>query len=111
MVMEGRVDCAVIDSTVLEWLLSDHHDLREQIRVVETFGPSPIPPWVISRQVPESDRERIRRLLLKLDEDPLGSPILSAGRMARFIEASDTDYDLIRTMARAAEQIRLALVT
>jgi phosphonate transport system substrate-binding protein len=111
MVMEGRVDCAAIDSTVLEWLLSEHHDLRERIRVVETFGPSPIPPWVISRQVPESDRERIRKLLLKMDEDPLGRPILRAGRMARFIEASDTEYDPIRTMARAAEQIRIDLVT
>jgi phosphonate transport system substrate-binding protein len=109
MVMEGRVDCAAIDSTVLEWFLSEHHDLREGIRVVETFGPSPIPPWVISRRVPESDRERLRKLLLKMDEDPMGGPILSAGRMARFVAASDTDYDPIRRMARAAKQITVAV--
>jgi len=29
------------------------------------------------------------------------------GRMARFLAASDTDYDPIRNMARAAEQITL----
>ena len=110
MVMEGCVDCAAIDSTVLEWFLSEHHDLRKQIRVVETFGPSPIPPWVISRRVPEADRERLRKLLFQMDEDPMGRPILSGGRMARFVAATDTDYDLIRNMARAAEQITLEVL-
>ena len=59
--------------------------------------------------MPESDRERLRKLLLKMDEDPMGGPILSAGRMARFIAASDTDYDPIRRMARAAKQITVAV--
>jgi hypothetical protein len=79
MILEGRVDGAAINSTVLEWVLSEHHDLNKRIRVIETIGPSPIPPWVISRRVP---------------------------RMARFVAASDTDYDPIRSMARAAEEVR-----
>jgi len=78
--------------------------------MIESFGPSPIPPWVISRRVPESDRERLRKLLLKMDEDAIGGPILSACRMARFVAASDTDYDPIRSMARAAEQITLEVL-
>lgn len=110
MVIEGCVDCAAIDSTVLEWFLSEHHDLPQRIRMIETFGPSPIPPWVISRRVPEADRERLRKLFLQMDEDPRGRPILSGGRMARFVAASDTDYDPIRSMARAAEQITLEVL-
>ncbi len=107
MVMEGRADCAAIDSTVLEWCLSEHHDLHKRIRVIETFGPSPIPPWVISRRVPAAERERLRKLFLNMDQDPTGRAILSGGRMARFVAASDTDYDPIRNMARAAEQVTL----
>jgi phosphonate transport system substrate-binding protein len=107
MIMDGHVDGAAIDSLVLEWVLSHHPDFRERIRVIETFGPSPIPPWVISRRVREVDRERLRKLLLCMDEDPIGRAILGGGQMARFISASDTDYDPIRSMARAAEQITL----
>jgi ABC-type phosphate/phosphonate transport system substrate-binding protein len=60
--------------------------------------------------VPEADRERLRKLLFQMDEDPMGRPILSGGRMARFVAATDTDYDLIRNMARAAEQITLEVL-
>ena len=42
-----------------------------------------------------------------MDEDPMGRSILGGGQMARFISAADTDYDPIRSMARAAEQIKL----
>jgi ABC-type phosphate/phosphonate transport system substrate-binding protein len=42
-----------------------------------------------------------------MDEDPMGRSILSGGQMARFVPASDTDYDPIRSMARAAEQVPL----
>lgn len=107
MILDGRVDGAAIDSTVLEWVVSHYPNVSERIRVIETFGPSPIPPWVISRRVREVDRERLRKLLLCMDEDPIGRSILSGGQMSRFISASDTDYDPIRSMARAAEQITL----
>jgi phosphonate transport system substrate-binding protein len=107
MILDGRVDGAAIDSTVLEWVLSHHTDFSQRIRVIETFGPSPIPPWVISSRVPETDRKRLRKLFLQMDEDPMGRSFLSGGQMARFVSASDTDYDPIRIMARAAEQVTL----
>ena len=107
MILDGHVDGAAIDSTVLEWLLSHQPDFSERIRVIETFGPSPIPPWVISSRVPEARRKRLRKLFLQMDEDPMGRSILSGGRMARFVSANDTDYDPIRSMARAAEQVML----
>ena len=48
MILSGAVDGAAIDSTVLEWVGSQRDDLADAIRVIETIGPSPIPPWVIS---------------------------------------------------------------
>jgi hypothetical protein len=56
MILAGRVDGAAIDSTVLEWSIAGRRDLPEHIRVIESLGPSPIPPWVISKRVAASLR-------------------------------------------------------
>lgn len=105
MILSGRVDCAAIDSTVLEWLMTERRDLREQIHVIETLGPSPIPPWVVSKGVPVSLRRKVRALLLCMHKESLGKSILRGAGLSRFVEAEDRDYDPIRTMARKAEEV------
>jgi ABC-type phosphate/phosphonate transport system substrate-binding protein len=81
--------------------------MREEIRIVETFGPSPIPPWVIAKRVPETVRRKLQKLLLRMDKDPVGRAILQRGAIARFARPYDSDYHAIRRMARAAEQVSL----
>jgi ABC-type phosphate/phosphonate transport system substrate-binding protein len=76
--------------------------------VIETIGPSPIPPWVISKQVPLDLRCELRSILLDLALQQRGREILARGRIARFIAAHDADYDPIRRMARKAERVMLA---
>ena len=107
MVLEGAVDAAAIDSTVLEIERDDDAVLGMALRVVGSLGPSPSPPLVISRHVPGSLRAEIRQLLLEMDQEQQGRRILQAGRMRRYAAVSDGDYDLIREMTRAAERVRL----
>jgi phosphonate transport system substrate-binding protein len=108
LILRGRVDGAAIDSTVLEEEIRRSPALAGQIRVVETLGPSPIPPWVIHRGVPPTQREAIRAVLLAMHDDPAGQAILADGHLARFVRVSDRDYDPIRRMARLAAPVRLA---
>jgi phosphonate transport system substrate-binding protein len=108
MVLSGAVDVTAIDSTVLEWLAVKRQGLVDEIRVIDTIGPSPIPPWVISRRVPESLRGDIRAVLLGLHKEPFGRVILARARIDRFVAAEDADYDSIRTMAKKAEQLSFA---
>jgi phosphonate transport system substrate-binding protein len=108
MVLSGRVDGAAIDSTVLEWFMTMRRELLDQIRVVEAIGPSPIPPWVISRQVPASQRRDIRALLLSMHDEPSGKAVLERARLKRFVAAADRDYNSIRSMARKAAQVSFA---
>jgi phosphonate transport system substrate-binding protein len=108
MVLSGSIDSAAIDSTVLEWLLAQRQDVADELRVVETIGPSPIPPWVVSKEMSVDLREHIRRVLQDLHLNPLGQTALAHARLAKFIEAEDRDYDPIRRMARAAERVLLA---
>ncbi len=107
LILSGAVDGAAIDSTVLDWLGSQRNDLADEIRVIETIGPSPIPPWVISKKLPDSCRSEIRQTLLDLHVSASGQAILESAQIARFVCADDRDYDPIRRMARNAAAVLL----
>ena len=108
LILSGAIDGTAIDSTVLEWLSSQRADLDDQLRVIDTIGPSPIPPWVISKRLPQRLRSQVRQLLLDLPSNPLGRNALVGAQLAKFSLAHDRDYDPIRRMARKASPVLLA---
>lgn len=107
MVLAGTVDGAAIDSTVLKWLGLKQAKVMDQIRAIETLGPSPIPPCVVSTQVDPSLRQQLRALLLNMHRHGAGKRILQNGNLERFVAAEDRDYDPIRAMARQAEAVSM----
>lgn len=109
MVAEGAVDASAVDSTVLELELARQPELASRLRVVETLGPSTIPPAVIAADVPEAVREAIRSALLRMHSEEAGRRLLGEFMLARYVPVRDADYDDIRRMAREAESVSLAL--
>jgi phosphonate transport system substrate-binding protein len=107
MILDRLVDGAAIDSTVLEWAVREQPEITEQLRLIGTFGPSPIPPWVISKSVSARRRGAIRALFLDMHRDPFGIMTLNEGRIARFVASDDRDYDPIRKMTQAAGPVAL----
>jgi phosphonate transport system substrate-binding protein len=105
MVLDRRIDASAIDSTVLELELQSRPDLEGQIRIIETLGPSPIPPWVVADSVSSDVRETVREIFLQMHQDPEGQVILAEGQMARFVRVEDRDYDAIREMAQKAQEV------
>ena len=103
MILDGAVDASGIDSVVLELEMRARADLGPALRVVESIGPCPIPPVVVSSRVNDDLRARLRNLFLAMHDDAEGRPILADGRIARFVPVRDEDYDLIREMVRRAE--------
>jgi ABC-type phosphate/phosphonate transport system substrate-binding protein len=75
--------------------------------VIETLGPSPTLPAVVSRRVPAATREALRRALLAMHRDAAGRAVLASGLVDRFTTVADPDYDEIRRMAREAAPVRL----
>lgn len=100
MVLDGVVDASAIDSTVLELELTSKPLLDGRLRVVQTLGPSPIPPWVISTGLEAPLREEIRNVFLDMHNDLDGKLILTDGQIERMAAVQDLDYDPIRKMKR-----------
>jgi phosphonate transport system substrate-binding protein len=105
MVLERRIEASAIDSTVLELELKARPQLKTELRVIETLGPSPIPPWVVTTNVPPELREAIRKVFWQMHETVEGRAILKQGQVMKMVRVKDRDYDPIREMARAAEQV------
>ena len=103
MVLEGAVDAAGIDGLVLDMELKLRPELAPQLRIIESIGPYPIPPVVVSSGVAEGLKARLREVFVAMHEDPDGRAILADGLIARFVEVRDTHYDPIRQMVRRAE--------
>jgi phosphonate transport system substrate-binding protein len=106
LLWSGEIDATAIDSTVLELAYERDPTPASAVRVIATLGPSPIPPWVIRREVPARLRGAIRTVLLEMHADPAGQAILRRGQMLGFAAVADQDYDPIRQMARIAEPVR-----
>jgi phosphonate transport system substrate-binding protein len=107
LLLDGAVDAAAIDSTVLDLLKRRDPALTWRVRTLETWGPSPMPPWVASRRVPGELRDAIREALLTMHDDEAGRRALGVGLASRFAAVRDADYGPIREAARVAEAVSL----
>jgi len=77
--------------------------LAVKVKIVETLGPSPAPPWVVSRTVPAPLRQRLRECLAAMTDDAAGRRILDGWGVLHWRAVDDAAYDAIRTMAREAD--------
>jgi phosphonate transport system substrate-binding protein len=107
MVLDHRIAASAVDSTVLELELKARPELKMELRVIASLGPSPIPPWVVSRKAPPELREAIRHVFWQMHETAEGRAILERGLIKKMARVEDRDYDPIREMARIADQVVL----
>lgn len=103
MILDGHIDGAAIDSTVLDSVLAAWPELAAQIRIVETLGPSPIPPWIVSSQLPAPMRAKMRKALLEMHQDREAGPLLQQSGIERFTAVTHADYEPIRHMVAVAD--------
>jgi phosphonate transport system substrate-binding protein len=107
LLRRGDADATALDSTVLDAMLAERPELGDELRMIATWGPSPIPPWVVARHVPDVTRSRLLQALTSMHLYDTGREVLRTGQTARFTPVDDADYDAIRHMARVAESVTL----
>ncbi len=108
MILDGDLDGAAIDTTVLDLAVAQDPTIAERIRTIATLGPSPIPPWVVRTALAGETRRGIRKLLVAMHEDSEGAEVLRRGRIRRLVPVEDRYYDAIREMARSGAGVLLA---
>jgi phosphonate transport system substrate-binding protein len=103
LVCSGEVDASAIDSQVLAMTLRDQPQRAAQIRVIDSFGPSTIQPFVVARRLPKRLRADLLTLLVEMGDDPAARAVLALAFIDRFVPVCDSSYDDIRHMLRTAE--------
>ncbi|MBD2258267.1 PhnD/SsuA/transferrin family substrate-binding protein [Pseudanabaena sp. FACHB-2040] len=99
-ILAGKADCTAIDSTVFERALTDKPELRDQLRVITSLGPSPMPPFAVSQRLEPSLQETIRQALCRPDAC-LQRSLARAG-VRRFAPVELADYQPVLELHRAA---------
>ncbi|MBD1843486.1 PhnD/SsuA/transferrin family substrate-binding protein [Cyanobacteria bacterium FACHB-63] len=92
-VIEGKADCAAIDSTVLEQELRVFPELAAQIRIVESSDPCPMPPIVVSQQLGEDLIDQIQATLLQPDAELKAA--MTRMNVSRYAAVTTQYYDAI----------------
>ncbi|GAC1364414.1 MAG: hypothetical protein NVSMB44_23700 [Ktedonobacteraceae bacterium] len=98
MVLAGDADAAAIDSHLLAVVLRNDAQLAARVRVVDTFGPSAVPPVVVARRLDAGLKHAMREVLTTLHHDPFSARALREGGIERFVPVDDAWYDDIRHM-------------
>jgi phosphonate transport system substrate-binding protein len=98
MVLSGQVDASAIDSHVLAVAFRDDPELKTDLRIIGTFGPSTIQPVAAASRLSMGLKSELRYLLMELADDPEAKAVLAHSFIDRFVAIQDTDYDDIRHM-------------
>ena len=107
LIVNGAVSASAIDSTVLAAILRLRPTLQSVLRVIETIGPSPAPPWVMRSSLPRDLREALQMQFATMHESDAGRAILQRAGVKRFEAVFDRHYDAIRVMAETAAYAQL----
>jgi len=95
LVARGEADVSAVDSNTL--LLSRRQDpaLEERIRILESWGPSPVQPLIARSGLPAQIPARITAALLGMGESPESSRRLQKYGVLRFAPVVERDYQEI----------------
>jgi phosphonate transport system substrate-binding protein len=104
MVRNRTVDAAAIDVQVLAVELRQHPQLADQLRVIDSLGPSTIQPLAAAQHLPQTLKHDIQAIFTGLHHDPVCRACLDKGFIDHFVAVGDHDYDDIRDMLAVCEQ-------
>ncbi len=100
LVVDGLTDCSAIDSTVLEQELRNSPELSNDLRVVESIGPCPIPPIVATRRLGSTFINELQSALCQPDKELRSA--MEQAQIRRYVAVQSEDYTEIGRMYNAA---------
>jgi ABC-type phosphate/phosphonate transport system substrate-binding protein len=93
-IVRGEADAAAIDSNVLRIRLREAPALRERLRVIESWGPYPVQPVVVSSALHPKPKQRLRAAFLSTEQNQRTRRTLKQFGLSRFVTVGQEDYSL-----------------
>jgi phosphonate transport system substrate-binding protein len=93
-VLSGEADAAAIDCNVMKIRFREAPALREELRVIESWGPYPIQPIVVSSALQPELKQRLRAAFLSTEQDQQTRRTLKQFGLSRFVATDQSDYSL-----------------
>ena len=95
-VINGHAEVCGMSSRNFDARLADGTFKREQVRIIHRSDPVPPPPLAYSRRLAREVRDNIKKAVLEAHKH--GRIGGYGGEMERYVEVSDSDYDLLRAV-------------
>ncbi len=105
MVRRREIEASAIDSQVLAVAIRDDPSLAEDLRVIDSLGPSTIQPIAVTKRFDPELRTAIRDALVELHTDPGMRPFFDHGLIDRLVAIGPEGYDDIRRMLTECEEV------
>jgi phosphonate transport system substrate-binding protein len=93
-VLSGKADAAAIDSNVLRIRLREAPALSTILRVIESWGPYPIQPIVVSSALDSELKQRLRAAFLTTEQDQQSRRTLKQFGLSHFVTVDQENYYL-----------------
>jgi phosphonate transport system substrate-binding protein len=93
-ILLGEVDAAAIDSNVLRIRLRGRPSLAQKLRVIESWGPYPIQPVVVSSGLHPELKAELRAAFFSANEDERTRRVLQRFGLTRFVAVGEESYSL-----------------
>ncbi len=98
-VASNFVDGAAVQGLVYDRMIEDDPGLAGKIKIIMKSSEFGMPPIVVNPKIDPSLQERIRQVLITMDESPEGEQILAAMGIDRFEMPEDSLYNDVRKCA------------
>lgn len=108
LLLDGYADATALDSHLFDLLLQRDPTLATRVRVIDTFGPTAIPPVVVAKNLQPELKDKLRTALVTMHEDPIAAQVLHAASVERFVPVADRQYQSIRAMYACVQTAQAA---
>lgn len=95
MVLVGKADaCSTTTPVLTHW--ENTQLKKKKLHVIHQSGSVPHTLYMAHTRVPVEDHEKLKQAIISWNERPEGKMILKIFSVSSFVEAKDSDYDVIR---------------
>ena len=95
-VLSGYVEGASVDSVVYRAFVYKNPKKAEKLKVINRFGPYPIPPFVVRKDIGIGIKQELMNAFLKMSKNKEGKKILKSLAIDGFIKPRNISYQKIR---------------